>query len=343
MNDQTEMNGNLKNGTSIARVMAVHKERYLLQTENGVECFARLKASVYFHQAEETYPVTGDFVAVWPNPDGDALIVKTLPRRTLFQRYDGFAGGRNAQAVAANFDTVLLLTSANHDFNPKRLHRYLAAARQSGAQYAIVITKADQAPDIAPFLASARAAAPDCPVLAISAVTGQGLSNVRQYLMPGSVTVFLGSSGVGKSTLVNALAGRQVMDVNGIREDDSKGRHTTTHRQMLTLDNGAMIMDTPGMRELGLVDAEAGVGENFAVLADLAGRCRFSNCTHTHEPGCAVRAAIESGEITADQWAEYQALNREARRKSKEEWAAISRRQKAISKRDRKDSGRWGD
>lgn len=343
MNHQEKMTQYSENNAPIARVIAVHKERYQLQTAAGEACFARLKASVYYHGASEAYPVTGDLVAFQPNPGGDSLIMATLPRRTLFQRYDGFAGSRNAQAVAANFDTVLLLTSANHDFNPKRLRRYLAVARQSGARYAIVITKADQAPNVAQYVAYAQETAPDCPVLSISAVTGQGLDGVRAYLTPGSVTVFLGSSGVGKSTLVNALAGRTVMDVNGIREDDSKGRHTTTHRQILTLDNGAMIMDTPGMRELGLVDAENGVGETFAPLTALAGQCRFSDCTHTHEPGCAVRAAIDSGKISQAQWDEYQSLNREASRKSRAEWIGIAKRQKAISKRDGNAAKGWED
>lgn len=334
---------NQKDISCIARVIAVHKERYQLQiTESGKECFGRLKASVYYHDTTMAYPVTGDIVSILPNNMGDAIIIQTHPRRTFFQRFDGFAKGNN-QAIAANFDTVFILTSANHEFNPKRIRRYLAIARQSGADYAVLLTKADAAENIAAYQRAAVEEAPHCPVFPISAVTGYGLEAVKGYLKPGTITVFLGSSGVGKSTLVNALAGRKIMDVNGIREDDSKGRHTTTHRQIIALDNGAMIMDTPGMRELGLIDAAQGVSETFSGLELLPRQCRFSNCTHTHEPQCAVRAAIERGEVTQAQWDEYRGLSREAHRKSKAEWIAISKRQKALSRQDRHFSKGWDD
>ncbi len=332
---------NQKKISNAARVIAVHKERYQLQIiESGEECFGRLKASVYYHGAGMAYPVTGDIVSILPNEMGDVIIIQTHPRRTFFQRFDGFSKGNN-QAIAANFDTVFILTSANHEFNPKRIRRYLAVARQSGANYAVLLTKADKAENISAYQRAAEEEAPHCPVFAISVITGYGLEAVKGYLKPGTITVFLGSSGVGKSTLVNALAGKKIMDVNGIREDDSKGRHTTTHRQIIALDSGAMIMDTPGMRELGLIDAAHGVNETFANLEFLPKQCRFSNCSHTHEPQCAVRAAIERGEITQAQWDEFQGLSQEAHRKSKEEWIAISKRQKALSKQDRHSSKGW--
>ena len=227
------------------------------------------------------------------------------------------------------------MTSANHDFNPKRLHRYLALARESQAAYAIVITKIDLADQPKFYLQRAREAAGNCSIHCISVVTEQGLDEIRAYLQPDSVTVFLGSSGVGKSTLVNSLAGHKIMDVNGIRESDSKGRHTTTHRQMIQLENGAWILDTPGMRELGLMEAENGVAQTFIEIDELANQCRFRDCKHQNEPGCAIKEALEDGRINVRQVEEYLVLQREARRKrpqSPEEKMQKTRKMKQISK-----------
>lgn len=315
---------------TIARVIAVHKERYQLFNEIHGEFFARLKSSSYLHDSDEKFPTVGDLVEYQLNPQGDSLILHTLPRKSYFQRYDPW--NPHGQAIAANFDTVFILTSANHDFNVKRLRRYLAAARSSGANYAVVITKADLAPEIGLYVDLAQAEVGDCRIIPISAATGWGLNNIRNYLVPGSVSVFLGSSGVGKSTLVNALAGKEIMDVNGIRENDSKGRHTTTHRQMICLDGGAWILDTPGMRELGLLEAEEGVQETFADIPELAERCRFHDCTHTHEPGCAVLQAIREGCLTQARLDEYLALEKEAKRKTRDGRNERAKRQKEISK-----------
>jgi len=320
---------------NVARIIAVHKERYELHSQEHGQFYAQLKSAVYYQTGAPSFPTAGDMVTYQYNPWGDSLITDTLPRKSFFQRFDAFSSGR-PQAIAANFDTVFILTSANHDFNPKRLHRYLSAARSSGADYAIIITKADLTDRIEGFIAKAKdAAGESCPIFALSAARKMGLERVTSYLSPGSVTVFLGSSGVGKSTLVNALAGKEIMDVNGIREDDSKGRHTTTRRQMIRLDQGAWILDTPGMREFGLTDAEEGVATTFDDVENLMSKCRFSNCSHSHEPGCAVKAAIEAGELAQERWEEYKVLAKEARRKApKTENEAKLReaRLKAISK-----------
>lgn len=316
----------------IARVIAVHKERYQLYSQLHGEFFAQLKAAQYYQGNENPFPTAGDLVEYQHNPFGDSLIVNTLPRKSYFRRFDGNSA-RNVQSIAANFDTVFILASANQDFNIKRLRRYLSAARSSGGDYAIVITKMDLVLDIEKYMDEVKKEIGErCPVFPVSAALGQGLKQVAAYLRPDSVSVFLGSSGVGKSTLVNALAGRKIMDVNGIREDDAKGRHTTTHRQMIALENGAWILDTPGMRELGLVEAKEGVSETFSDVARLATECRFSDCTHTHEPGCAVQKAVQEGVLSQARLEEFLALEKEARRQSRAGRDETIQRQKAISK-----------
>ncbi len=302
------------------RITAVHKERYEVICEKGT-AFAVLKRGSYQKKgAEEEHPAVGDFVSLRYEENGDSLIVKTLPRTSKFSRsnFSGHAAGYVKtvleQTVAANFDYVFLMSSLNHDFNVARMERYLAMAHHSGAQPVIVLTKADVAIDAAKKRDAACAIARQTPVHIISAHTGEGLCDLAPYFAPGKASVFLGSSGVGKSSLVNALAGQEMMPVNDIREDDSKGRHTTTHRQMIFLPGGAMVIDTPGLRELGMWEAEAGLQETFADVEAYLGRCRFSNCTHGSESGCAIREAIRQGSLTQDRVERYQSLLRETRR-----------------------------
>ncbi|RXZ81227.1 ribosome small subunit-dependent GTPase A [Paenibacillaceae bacterium] len=301
-----------------ARVTAVHRERYEIICQYG-EIAARLKSGVYYNDAADTlFPTVGDYVMVQYNNSGDSLIVQTLPRKSTFSRND-FSGHGAAyvktvleQTVAANFDYVFIMASLNDDFNVKRIERYLTMAWQSGAQPVIVLTKADLSAQVAEQLRAVQQIAIGVEVFAISARTGDGLAQLTNYLEPRKTIVFLGSSGVGKSSLVNALAGEEIMKVSEIREDDAKGRHTTTHRQLTLLKSGVMVIDTPGMRELGLWDADAGIGEAFSDVESLLGRCKFSDCTHANEPGCEVRAAMERGELLEDRWKSYQQLKKEA-------------------------------
>lgn len=293
-----------------ARITAVHKERYALVCEYG-ETYGRLKTKEYFVGFEE-FPTTGDFVMINYIPSGDSQIIRTLPRKTFFSRRDP-TPGRGEQAVAANFDYVFIMQSLNQDFNAKRLERYLTLAWQSGAIPVVVLTKADLVDEYWSHISIVEGIAAGVPVYAVSSKTGAGLTMLADYMMPGKTVVFLGSSGVGKSSLVNALAGEGIMAVNGIREDDSKGRHTTTHRQLIMLKNGAMIIDTPGMRELGMWDVSIGLGEAFSDIEQYLGKCKFSDCKHQTEPGCAIKEAIANGELSLERWESYVKLKAEAK------------------------------
>lgn len=293
-----------------ARVTAVHKERYELVCEHG-EIYGRLKTKEYFVGYEE-FPTTGDFVLINYNPTGDSLIIRTLPRKTFFSRRDP-TPGRGEQVVASNFDYVFIMQSLNQDFNIKRLERYLTLGWQSGATPIVVLTKADLLNDNNGYIQAVKKIATGVPVYAVSSKTGIGLETLSAYMEPGKTIVFLGSSGVGKSSLVNALAGEEIMTVNGIREDDSKGRHTTTHRQLVMLKNGSMVIDTPGMRELGMWDVSVGIGEAFDDVEEFLGKCKFSDCMHQTEPGCAIKDAISNGILSRERWESYIKLKSEAK------------------------------
>lgn len=320
---------------TVARITAVYKERYDIVSNDG-EGYARLKTSRYFDTGEE-FPTVGDFVRINYNACGDSQILETLPRRTYFSRRDP-TPGRGEQAVAANFDSVFILQSLNGDFNVKRLERYLTVAWQSGAEPVVILTKADLLRDCSAQVLAAKEVAMGVPVHVVSAATGQGLDALGAYLQKGKTIVFLGSSGVGKSSLLNALAGEKIMATGGIREDDSKGRHTTTHRQLICLASGAMIIDTPGMRELGMWDVTEGLGDAFSDVEQFIGKCRFRDCRHESEPGCAVKAAIESGELDAARFKSYKLLKREAKYADDKDYYRRQKQQrnKEISKFSRK-------
>lgn len=297
------------NGTP-ARVTAVHKGRFGVVSDFG-EGYAQLKSKEYYFEGE-AFPTVGDFVLIDYVENGDSRITSTLKRKTYFSRRDPDKG-RGEQAVAANFDYVFIMQSLNNDFNPKRLERYLTAVRQSGAEPVIVLTKADLTSDYLPYILETSRVAPDVSTHIVSAKTGFGLNELSKYMQKGKTLVFLGSSGVGKSSLVNTLAGEDIMDVNGIREDDSKGRHTTTHRELIMLKNGVMIIDTPGMRELGMWDVTEGLGEAFADVEKFIGKCKFRDCKHESEPHCAVKEAIENGELDLARFESYKKLKNEAK------------------------------
>lgn len=301
-----------------ARIVAEHKGMFEAVCAQGF-VRARVKASEYGERGAQEYPATGDEVALRINPSGESLIVRTLPRRSQFVRSDfsGHAAGYvktiKRQVIAANFDTAFILCSLNRDFNLQRVARYLVVVRESGAEPVVLLTKRDLVDDVTEQEARAKKEARGAPVYCVSAVTGEGLSALDAYVRAGRTGVFLGSSGVGKSSLINALAGEELMDTGEIREHDARGRHTTTHRQILRLPSGALVIDTPGMRELGMWDAREGLRETYADIEALAAQCRFGNCRHGNEPGCAVRRAIESGALDARRLDGYRKLTREQR------------------------------
>lgn len=292
------------------RIVIQQRGGYRLVTEAG-EIDARATGTLLKAAAEIDRPAAGDWVAVEPRPgETTALVQAVLPRRSAFvRRASGPRGG--AQVVAANVDVALLVASMNADLNLRRLERYLATAHESGAQPVIVLTKADLAEEVGVVVAEVEAIAAGPPVLAVSAKTGAGLEALKPYLGAGRTAVLLGSSGAGKSTLVNALLGQERMATAEIREDDARGRHTTTHRELVLLPGGGLILDTPGMRELGLWDADAGVSATFEDVEALAARCRFSDCRHTTEPGCAIRAAVEAGDLPEARLRAYEKLQAE--------------------------------
>lgn len=321
----------------IGFITAVHRERYEVRV-NGEDLYARLKAGIYFtDQCEEEFPTVGDNVELEYNPLGDCLIIKTLERKTAFSRKDPDVG-MGEQIVAANFDYVFILMSLNFDFNLKRLERYLTVSWQSGGQPVIVLTKADIAEDTQEKLELVNQIALGVDVCVVSAVTGEGMEQLEKFLVPEKTAVFLGSSGVGKSTFTNYLLGKELMETGEIREDDSKGHHTTTHRQLFVMDNGARIIDTPGMRELGMWIVDDGIDFSFSDINDLIIQCRFSNCTHNGEPGCAVAQALKEGTLTEKRWKNYWKIQRE----SKFQAAKESRKQAVVKKKSNKKSrGEW--
>ena len=298
-------------GLRPARVVMQSHGLYRLLSDLG-EHTAERAGRLRHESAPVDHPAVGDWVAAELRPDGTGTIHAVLPRRSKFSRKEasGSSDRTREQVVAANVDTVFLVSALGRDLNPRRLERYLATAWESGAAPVIVLTKADLHPDHAADLADVEAVAFGVPVHATSAVNGEGLDALAPYLGVGRTVALLGSSGVGKSTLVNRLAGSDLLATREVRADE-RGRHTTTHRELVPLPGGALLLDTPGMRELQLWDASDGLDQAFADVAELTAQCRFSNCSHRTEPGCAVRAALADGRLPAERWESYEKLERE--------------------------------
>lgn len=294
---------------TVGRITLQEKGLYRIRTIAG-EQKALVSGKFQFDaQSVSDYPAVGDYVlADCADPD-TAIIHQVLPRRSLFVR-KAAGTSKTEQVVAANIDTAFLCMSLNNDFNLRRLERYLAVAWESGADPMVVLTKADLCEDLSRKQAEVEAIAMGVMILITSAMESDGYRQIMPYITAGKTVVFVGSSGVGKSTLINRLLGEERLATDGLRNDD-KGHHTTTHRELLFLPGGAMVIDTPGMRELGMWDTASGVEQTFADIEKLAAQCRFRNCSHMNEPGCAVRDAIRRGELDSRRWQSWQKLKTE--------------------------------
>jgi len=323
-----------KQGLVPARVSAQEREGYRIITSD-----AEYPASVtgrFHHQARhgESMPAVGDWVAASAHEEF-ARIHTLLPRRTVLRRKISREGVYAAQVVAANVDLVLVATSANREFNVRRMERLLTLVWESGAEPVVLVTKTDLAADPESYLDEAREAAYGVPVLGLSAMSGAGLAELRRHTGPGKTVALVGSSGVGKSTLTNHLLGEKRMLVRAQRADDDRGRHTTTTRELFPLPGGGCIIDTPGLRAVALWASDEGLDSAFGDIDELAARCRFNDCRHQEEPGCAVREGVDE-----DRLASYHKLQRELehqkRKESRAEAANAKRRWKAITKQNRR-------
>lgn len=296
---------------TVGRIALEHKGMYRVFSEDG-NLLAEVTGKMR-HKALESsdFPAVGDWVVITSRKEEQkATIHAVLPRISKFSRKK--AGiTTEEQIVAANIDTVFLVNALNTDFNTRRMERYLLMAWESGANPVIILSKSDLCNDIDQKVKEAESVALGVPIHAISAENGTGLEQLSPYLQEGKTVALLGSSGTGKSTLTNVLYGDMIQDVKSIREDDDKGRHTTTHRELVLLQNGGIIIDTPGMRELQLWEADEGMNHSFSDIEELAEQCRFTDCKHDSEPGCAVQDALSLGTLNQERFASYLKLQRE--------------------------------
>jgi len=297
-------------GLTPGRITIQHRGAYVLATAQG-EIWAELpRRLLRLAESEGSLPAVGDWVGWQANgAGGRALVEAILPRRSSFSRKTPWHEVRE-QVVAANVDVVFLVQALPDDVNVRRLERYLATAWDSGALPELVLTKIDLVDDPAPFVAELEQVALGVPVHLVSNVTGEGLDELRAEIKPGRTAALLGSSGVGKSTIVNRLAGEDLFETQGLRRD-GRGRHTTTHRELVLLPGGGVVLDTPGMRELQLWSVDDGLERTFEDIEELAAGCRFADCAHEQEPGCAIREALATGSLDEERWQSYRKLQRE--------------------------------
>jgi len=291
------------------RIISQEKGLYRVSCEAG-EKWAEVSGNYRYNTEKVSdFPTVGDYViAAWPEDDSNAIITMLFPRKSILLRK---AAGKELQeqAVAANIDTVFICMSLNNDFNVRRLERYLATVWDSGATPVILLTKKDLCEEPKQAIIKVEEVAAGVEILTVSALDSS-YEELLSITRPGMTYAFVGSSGVGKSTLINRLTGEEAIRTGGLRNDD-KGRHTTTHRELIDLPNGAFVIDTPGMREMGMWDHSEGIDTVFSEIEELQNRCRFSNCTHSGEPGCAVQKALEDGRLTPERWNAYIKLRTE--------------------------------
>ena len=307
----------------LGRISEIRKNSYKVRFWEQ-EIPAKLKGN-FDAEDTEKLPVVGDYVTFLYNRRGDSRILSVCERKSFLQRPDQSRTGV-MQYMVSNVDYCFIVTSLNEDYNYNRVARYVSIALQGGAVPVVILTKSDLCNNAGRYVREAESVSDKVRVHVISALYNIGLEELNEYMKPGTTICLMGSSGAGKSTLINALTGEETMKTSMIREDDDKGRHTTTFRKLTELKNGVCIIDTPGMREVGMANMQDGISDTFSDIAELESRCRFSNCRHETEPGCAVKAAIESGELSNDRYELYKSLGAEntrnyARKKEIAKWA----------------------
>ena len=349
---------------AVARVVQEHKEAYLIHVPAaGVENIWAEISGKMRHTAtvRSDFPAVGDWVVVRGLSEkgiaptsGPVQISRILPRKTTLSRRlegkrdrgDGSSAGGDDQLLAVNVDVAFLGSSLNENFNLRRLERYLALAHDARVVPVVLLTKADLCPNATPYVDQVRSIAPDIEVHVISVVDGTGLDAVRKHLNPGMTAVILGSSGIGKSTLVNHLAEQDLQDMMDTREFDDKGRHCTTFRNLVRTPTGGLIIDTPGLRGLSLGEANDALAATFADIDALATTCKFTNCKHDSEPGCAIKSALEAGTLDAARLESYARLQRELHAIARRENRIVDRKQKKLDKKlsdnaSKKEKRKW--
>jgi len=311
-----------------ARVIEEHKTNYIISIDEH-ELTATVRGSFF---EDEVFPKVGDYVLFDEVGDGKAVINEVTPRTSTVARKAVETGSK--QVIVANVDIIFIIMGLDNDFNVSRLERYLLLAKQSGVESVVILNKADSVDYHSEYIDRTKEVVGATPVYAVSALTGKGMESLLSHLTTGTTAVLLGSSGAGKSTITNWLLHENTQEVNDVREDDSRGKHTTTSRQLFTLPNGGYLIDTPGMRELSILDSST-EDENtvFSLLDTLSKQCQFTNCDHEKSKGCAVLDAIENGEVSERQLLNYQKLQRERLFEESKQDEELSRQQKQKQKK----------